>query len=90
VLQKRDARIGGYYVSYVQAWQARSPVYIRQPCGIGAGLCLKVAGDPVRTFLAEAVPGSVPPEIGYDQLIVGIDVLNQVVPDLGMVLVGYD
>jgi hypothetical protein len=56
----------------------------------GRGLCLKVVGDPVRTLFVEAVPGSVPAEIGYDQLIVVIDVLNQVVPDLGMVLVGHD
>ena len=55
-----------------------------------SGLRLKVAGDPVRTLLAEAVPGSVPAEIGNDQPIVFIDVLNQVVPDLSMVLVGHD
>jgi hypothetical protein len=36
------------------------------------------------------MPGSVPAEIGNDQLIVIIDVLNQVVPHLGMVLVGHD
>jgi hypothetical protein len=56
----------------------------------GARLCLKVAGDPVRTLVAEAVPGSVPAEIGNDQHVVIIDVLKQVVTDLGMVLVGHD
>jgi hypothetical protein len=37
VLQKRDARIAGDYVSYVQAWQARGLVYIRTPAASGRG-----------------------------------------------------
>jgi hypothetical protein len=79
----------GYYVLVYTDTIAQAQ---RPGEGLGhrCGLCPKVVGDPVRTLLVEAVPGSVPAEIGYDQLIVGIDVLNQVVPDLGMVLVGYD